>query len=349
MAIMGWRFPQKRLRELMKLLREVLTAAMTLPSSNKELALQQQQDAYIIRPFDMTDQCDLEIICRHVYNGRDYLPQTSQALVNDDDSQFVVLCNTNQVLAVANARMLRIHNILWLEAIRTSQAHVNQGCATKLTRHFVNLAQQRNQTLYSCTVASNVAMRKVFKRVGLVQVGCIHQLQFSDLIKLEGWSKGDARTAKPLLQAYGQDFTVNELDDAWVPVTDMAELQTVLRNVQNNGGLGFMPGLYELLSQRQVEECLNHKTIWKSSHETAAVALVKDDKIQSLQSPWVCSVAAVDAHDVASALNFLCGSSSHARPFTLSVDGAVLLEESALLSALPFASDACLLFASAAD
>jgi hypothetical protein len=340
------------------------------------------------RPFVVDDQPGLEEIC----GTDDYLPHIARQLLEDPHSRFVVVVeaeneqetnspdevntatSSTTVLAVANAR--RIHsNVIWLEAIRTSANHRNQGLATKLLQHLLtkdnynkgtasglqnntetaDSSQQQHEPgpsrlrFAGCTAASNAPMIRVLQRVSLTAKHFLHILQFSELRKLSGWSAADTATeAKPLLQALELEHFVSDIAKraVLVPIESMADLGRVLRQLQEqHRGMGYMPGLYELLSVTQLDQCLIHGRLWKTQAGTAVMALSQDHKIQSLRSKWVCSVAAGSAADVEAALWFACHR-PEAVPFTLSVDGCVDLSESTLLTTLPFHDDKCLLFQS---
>eukprot|EP00978_Attheya_sp_CCMP212_P015848 scaffold40975_cov41-Attheya_sp.AAC.2 len=269
--------------------------------------------------------------------------------------------------AVANARIFK-HRMRWLEALRTGEKHRSRGLARHLTQLLIDLSRSEQHEMCSCTVASNVAMQKVFERVGMKKISHIHQLSFATLKDLPGWKAGDDRTPKPLLQSIGAvdlvDGTARDMQ--WKTVTCEEELNTVLKQVKADGGIGHLVGLYELLPDSAVHESLRDGRVWKlvdtnnsedeSTGAGAAVfALTRDEKISSLSSRNVCSVAATTNLAFESALWQACCTDrclsllDGYTAFTVAFDGAIPIENSVLADALPLTDDACLLFGSSSD
>jgi hypothetical protein len=222
-------------------------------------------------------------------------------------------------------------------------------------------------------------MIQVLQRVGgmtrLSTYSSIHQLQFPYLLNLPGWSKqyteeGTAK-AQPLLQAMQLTEWVPETAKKedyyeWIRIESMEELNQALKSVQRQGGMGRMPGLYELLSTRQLQKALDEQHVWTkrkrkttttiaanattSTTTTTVLAFVEDIKIQSLRSRRVLSVASTSVEDVEAALWFACCCREEyaATPFVIAIDGAVDIHSSRLCSKLPFVEDPCVLFGTSA-
>jgi len=390
-------------------------------SSSSSQLQRHRRDGQIfrVRPYDSSsDRAAIESICKDVYGGRDYLPNTADSLADDPTCRFLVLevssdvdddgddcvvVNNEEirgptgsvvVAACANARTNFQRGMSWLEAVRTSKNYRGNGLAQQLTETLLQTTRFHDKCeLYSCTITSNIAMRRVFDKVGMKYLHNIHQLKMDTLMKLPGWAattrrkqRGDREEVveveqpEPLLKALSIEDLVSQeaRNQAWEQVKSVEELKEVLRHVKSNGGIGYLPGLYELLSEQAVADSLREGLVWKlvdnvrygdeevtsqvsksssvstsSAAQAAAVmALTKDEKIQSLRSPWVCSIAATEFRHFEGALWHSCfGSETTKAPrtFTVAVDGAVPVDDSScpFCRAIPFVDDTCLLFGSA--
>jgi len=364
-----------------------------------------------LRRFDVErDLPAITNICRNVYGGKDYLPNTAPDLAKDPNNIFMVLTvqqqqqeqqpidnegcasnnetNTDQPVAVGNAKQNMLPNMVWLEAIRTCPEHRGKGLAKLLTQSLIQASRQVNpqtQIIFTCTVESNRAMRKVLETVGMKTRHTIHQVQFSVLTQLPGWAartslEESAAAAQSFLQALKLEPHIRSEAKQqqylqWIPVTTQAELDTVLQQVKQNGGIGYLPALYKLLSTDKILQALTQGLVWKlqsrsddgnggdsSSAQAAVIAFSNDEQIQSLKSSRICSIAATTHLALESALWFACSDKvfsllqqqhhddtstnfdSSSRAFTIAVDGAVPLDGSnALCRAIPFVDDPCLL------
>ena len=324
--------------------------------------------SYRLRKFDVDKDMDaIQEICRSVYGGSDYLPKTAPALAGDPNSSFVVLANidTDRPAAVGNARRFK-PNMSWLEAIRTCPDHRGRGLARQLTQLLIESSHsEHGDAMYSCTVESNVAMRKVFDRTGMKRLGQIHQCSFADLKKLPGWAAdGDAVPPEPLLPSLGvADDSISDVAKQMqlTAISSEDELNKELARIRDKGGIGHLVGLYELLPDEGVRKSLDAKRVWKLSSKTnpkedfALIALVHEAKISSLKSPWVCSVSATSMVALEGALWNACSAQcvksmgAHVA-FTVAFDvcGVPIdsLNVPAAVKALPLTDDACLLFGS---
>lgn len=327
---------------------------------------------YIIRKFDTAKDLDaLHDICRNVYGGSDYLPKTAPILASDPNSCFYVMADdeTDRPAAVGNARKFK-PRMSWLEAIRTCEEHRGRGLARRLTQSLIDLSRsEHGSEVYSCTVASNVAMQRVFDRVGMMKLGQIHQCSFAELQKLPGWAAGgddhddddDNATPLPLLQSLGIEEQTCDMEST--SISSQEELNETLTQIKAKGGIGHLVGLYELLPDDAVNDSLKSGRMWKlacnSKEDVAVVAVAREEKISSLKSPWVCSISATSIEALEAALWHACSNQSlktlegHVA-FTVAFDvcGIPLDTEGSIsptVKTLPLTDDACLLFGSSTD
>ena len=352
-------------------------ASLTSSSSSEESS----SISYKLRKFDTSRDLDaLHDICRTVYGGSDYLPKTAPTLASDPNSSFLVAADvvTDRPAAVGNARRFK-PNMSWLEAIRTCEKHRSRGLARHLTQSLIDVSRSEHGCeVYSCTVESNIAMQRVFERVGMMRLGQIHQCSFAELKRLPGWAAGDDSDNRPLplLQSLGLErrtSTETENDDTKnmvaTTVNSEKELSTSLQHIKARGGIGHLVGLYELLPNEAVHDGLSGGRVWKLSgngnvddedrKDIALVAFVREEKISSLRSPWVCSISATSVTMLEEALWFACSGSCLDKldghmAFTVAFDCcAIPIVEtesvSPAIKALPLTEDACLLFGSSKD
>jgi GNAT superfamily N-acetyltransferase len=333
-----------------------MTVVLPSPASTA-LMTSNLNSSYNIRLFDaQKDLKALQAICKNVYADRDYLPSAALSMASDPLCRFLaVVCENDQAIAVANARTVR-PNMAWLEAVRTSREHQGKGLARQLSLSLIHQARENGCDMCSCTVASNTAMHKVFANVGMQQLALIHQISFTELSKLPGWAHDDDRPAQSLLKALALEQFIggSAMEQRWIRVNTKVELEKVLRRVKDNGGIGYLPGLYELLSEQDIESSIHQGLIFRSKRGDAVFSLTKNDKIQSLRSPWVFSLAATTSSALEGALRYACSDDflsllGRYSAFTLSVDGAVPIVGNTLFEALPWVDDHCLLFGTAKD
>lgn len=308
---------------------------------------------YHIRPFDPArDQKDLEKICRKVYGGTDYLPKVAASLASDPASRFLVLEDNNlgQLIAVGNVRKVK-PNMGWLEGVRTSEEHRGKGFAGMLTKHLIDQCKMDNHQVYTCTSQSNRAMQRIFDKVGMVFLNQIHQLSFSKLKQLPGWSSEDDRPGQSLFKVTGLEGSIGESARTlnWSRVQNEDEFRSVMQEIKQAGGMGHLPAIWELLSEHEAQQSLVNGRMWKleAKGKAAVVAFTKEDKIQSLKSKWVCSIAATTPDALESALwhanSESCLSTLEGDvAFTISMDGPI---SHALCESLPLADDPCVIFA----
>jgi len=198
--------------------------------------------------------------------------------------------------------------------------------------------------VYSCTVKSNIAMQKVFDKVGMKLIGKIHQCSFKELQKLPGWGTDEeanngrdsrriadaAPLQQPLLQSIGlAETAIPEarrriaVAENWSVVESEHELDAILADFRRKSSkaIGHLVGLYELLPDSAVGEAIRSGRVWKLRRESsssapastttepatsAVLAFTRDEKIASLRSKWVCTVSATSAAAFDSAMWYAC-------------------------------------------
>lgn len=363
---------------IFSLLPLIMVSSFSTTTDKNSATASSSAPSYRLRKFDVDKDMEaIHDICRDVYGGADYLPKTAPILANDPNSFFVVLADitTDRPAAVGNARRFK-PNMSWLEAIRTCSDHRSRGLARQLTASLIESSHgEHGDAMYSCTVASNVAMRKVFESTNMKELGHIHQCSFAELKKLPGWAAdggndddGDMASSippKPLLPSLGvADEMISDQAKQMqlAQISSEDQLNEELALIKAKGGIGHLVGLYELLPDEGIRKSLDANRVWKVSTTTspddfALLVLVHEAKISSLKSPWVCSISATSMVALEGALWTACsnhclrGIAGHVA-FTVAFDicgGPVDGQNGKLpvaVKALPLTDDACLLFGS---
>lgn len=330
--------------------------------------------------------------------------------VNDESCSFLALatkrkedCQQQQMLqrkegqeddtiiAVANYKRLPAQNAAWIEAVRTHSSYRNQGLASKLLQSIVELAKEEDRkykhqsptNVLTCTVKSNMGMQRVFDKLGFVQTDRISILSFSALRELPGWNAKDTTTSqgKPLLDALDLNHLLSPdarsiPASSWSTITTENQLLALLKEIQSEGGCGYLPGLHEYivpgpnrvdlkqsmerglvlalsipLDNKEMSGC-NEETTNDEKSERAILAFTQDKRISSLKSNWVCSISAHSTLAFEAALRHAHSSEIAKRingttdmvPFCLTFDGAVPVEENTIAHALPREDDECVVF-----
>jgi len=310
-----------------------------------------------VRHFDISkDQAALEDICANVYGGSDYLPSEGKNLAEDPNCSFLVLASeyNDKPLAVANHRRIN-SSLSWLECVRTCEQHRGKGLATKLIRNIVEESLAEGRQLMSCTVSSNTAMMRVFEKFGMTQLCRLRSIKSEELREQPGWSPGDERFAQPILKTFGLEQLVSERarNAQWNLVKSNSEIGVILEMVGKCGGNKNIPGLYEILDDStKLMDALTKERIYSlrwENDEVAMIAMVLDDRINSLRSKWVCSIIATSSEAFDSALWHSCSAEVLHKlnadvAFHVVFDDAVPLINGSIASSLPLVTDPCVLY-----
>jgi hypothetical protein len=294
-----------------------------------------------MRPYNPTfDHEHLVEICKDIYGGSDYLPSSAMAYHKDPNCDFQVLScpETNIPVACANLRCMSNNggsSAFWLEAVRTSSKHRNQGLGYRLLQSQLQMRvsgsdQSMPRQILSCTVQSNYAMGRVFDKVGMKHTSTIRLLKLDTLKALPGWAAdSDIPCAKHLLAAlHMQDLVSDSVkqkaaahaQSQWSVVKSTKEACQLIQDVQSHGGghghEHCMPGFYELIHVHSstFQESLEQGLVLSLASidgisPPAIMVFVRDTRISSLKSNWVLSVATTTEENLQSALWEGCTSS----------------------------------------
>lgn len=224
---------------------------------------------YQLREYDPTRESDrstLEEICKNVYGGGDYLPQTAASYAADPACSLLSLFgaeedNEDKMVAIANYKRLPTQNSAWIEAVRTHPDHRNQGLATTMLRSLVDVSKQENDVnknneptkIMTCTVQSNKGMVRALEKVGFAQCNTIPTLRWTVLKELPGWVPDCDKIPQPLLDALDLKHLVSPIaksidSSSWRTISTDQQLLERLQQCKTKGGCsGYIPGLYEYI------------------------------------------------------------------------------------------------------
>eukprot|EP00521_Asterionellopsis_glacialis_P018097 CAMPEP_0195296710 /NCGR_PEP_ID=MMETSP0707-20130614/20021_1 /TAXON_ID=33640 /ORGANISM="Asterionellopsis glacialis, Strain CCMP134" /LENGTH=427 /DNA_ID=CAMNT_0040358301 /DNA_START=205 /DNA_END=1488 /DNA_ORIENTATION=+ len=334
------------------------TSTSTLPSSPD----------WKMVPFDpLQHKSQLEDVCSSSDGGSDYVLHTFREYVEDHKCFFQAVIkeskdnnnendgssasektevdnnNNNNITlgAVGNLRILG-NGQAWIEAIRTSSHHRNQGLATRLLHGLLDVAatNQECKSVLSCTSKTNDPMLHVFEKVGMKKLTHVKMVEFAEIRKIPGWratstsktttatttstESGNTKT-QHLLHAFGIKDLVSCTAKSfqWSPVNNVDEIRNILRNIKKQGGAGFIPGLYEVVGVDSLVDKdgpFDNKLVFsltkqvsgsvsdddKDGSGDALICFKRDSRISSLKSKWVLSIAGTTEELVQAALWYAC-------------------------------------------
>lgn len=334
-----------------------LFVIMTLLSTNVQR--QASDGEWTTRPFHPNLNKNLMEMCKNTFGGNDYLPKMASTYTKDPNCHFQALIHVDSdtCAAVANMRMLN-ENTGWLEAVRTSEQYRNKGLAFRLLQSMVVDAADMGYTqVLSCTIKSNVAMRRVFDKLQMTELTRIQMIQFDALKALPGWAANSTTPCQHLLESLDIQHLVSESarTSKWSPVRSASHLERILQDIQSRGGCGLMVGVYEVLGGMRLQESLDEQLVFSlDDHEHPAVMVfARDERIASLKSNWSLSLAGTHDEHLQAALWHACspaiqakltrGTEEDVAGFTVALEG-VIPTDGPLCSALPLSEDACYVY-----
>ena len=241
---------------------------------------------------------------------------TTETIQTATFTRFVVT-TTKVVVAVANMRKLN-PTMAWIEAVRTSQQHRNNGLAFRLLQSMLEGAARHSsyKQVLSCTSHSNKAMRRVFDKLQMKQLAQIQMIKFDALKALPGWAASDSKpSCQHLLQALNVKHFVSERARSmqWHAVESKKELERILANIQSKGGCGFMPGIYQVVDGQRVQDAIQQGLVFSLDQDSAVVVFLRDARISSLKSNWSLSLAGVCDEHLQAALWYACSPNMQAK------------------------------------
>lgn len=325
-----------------------------------------------------------------LHNNTDYLPSIFKTYCDDPDCSFLALTgvDNDKLLAVSNYRRIG-NDIAWFEAVRTAEDARGKGYARSLLQEMLESAKNEGRkSLLSCTVASNIPMIKVFQKCGMNYICKLNMIDFSLFKTLPGWkrmkdqnndSNEDKIVPQNLLSAMNLKHTIRENAKNPSKVTAIKtqlELDDALQRMHESGGTKFVPGLFSILSPSQLSSSLDKGLIFfiestsknndnsqdssssggdNNDEAVALLVLSRDERISSLKSNWICSIATNSHLALETALWYACFSSDVQDRLEDDVAFCLIFndydsssgsnnEKSDFVSALPLAKDPCVLY-----
>jgi GNAT superfamily N-acetyltransferase len=120
----------------------------------------------VIREYQFEDHPDIVEICKDIWDGTDYIPDTINFLKKDPTCYPTVLIDDNKVISVVNLRLFN-KDIGWSEGMRTHPEYRGRGFASKLQEHQNKFAKELGcKNIWLSTAETNDATRKMLENMG---------------------------------------------------------------------------------------------------------------------------------------------------------------------------------------
>jgi GNAT superfamily N-acetyltransferase len=128
-----------------------------------------------IRPARPGDRAAVEHICASTWDWGDYVPDTWDAWLADEESTVIVGETKGQVVALSNI-VFQPDGQVWLEGMRVDPAFRRQGAAGRFLDYSIALARDRGARVVRLgTGANNKPVQTLMGRAGMEQVGAYVQ------------------------------------------------------------------------------------------------------------------------------------------------------------------------------
>jgi GNAT superfamily N-acetyltransferase len=285
-------------------------------------------DAFSIRPYSsVTDDQNLREMCKDVWGGTDYLPETASSYENDPACQFLVLEDqaSGSLAAAGNLRAIDPSKGIsyWIEAIRVSPSFEGRGVGTGLVRELCKRARDKGALeILSSTIDANRAMQAIFGKpeIDLVPVSGFRCPDWDKLENLHGWNTSDEKEPQNLLEVLGaKDLSSNDakFSRTWDVIETYAELRAVLKRMNRSGStIGHLPSIANpVFVSDDLRDSLRRGLVRKlrnadepdDDSKPCVFGIFRDRSMSpGLKSQYVCSIVATSREDFEAAVWEAC-------------------------------------------
>lgn len=233
------------------------------------------------RHYREQDHRDVVELCKDVYGGADYLPKILAALPEDPCCSPRVIHDGCKVVAFCNVRVFESddesHDVIYIEAVRVSEAVRGQGFGTRIVEETMNAAvadanSARVIRFLSTTISQNMAMRRIFEKAGWACRGYSEIWPSYNTVQTISESGEDARGQfLDLLHVSSLIPSAAEANiPLWEQVSDAGEILRILEELREGGGSFLLPRYFSLDTAAGASKFLQSKyseeegrTIWK--------------------------------------------------------------------------------------
>ena len=109
-------------------------------------------------------------ICKNIWEGNDYIPNTIDDWIKDENGDFYLLIDNGQIMGMGRLRSVD-DKTGWMEALRVAEEGRGQGYGQKITRYFVKEGIKKGfERLQLSTYFQNHASIHIIKDNGFEQV-----------------------------------------------------------------------------------------------------------------------------------------------------------------------------------
>lgn len=239
------------------------------------------------RPFQYTeDWQQIEEICRNVYNGHDGLVRRLANYAEDPMAHPHVLVDGSQVVAFCNLQFLSSYldteQIVYFDGCRVLESRRSSGLATMimtaLKDYAISVAKSGKPLCFlSTSIPPNVAMCKVFKRLGMNASSELHLWpSFVDLDHIRTVRNGRMVDILGVTQLIPK--SASPAFSNWKRISDGSEIRKALMDLQQIGCSGLLPLFFQIESPSEaadfLEESGSGRAVWKLEKNGTARALL---------------------------------------------------------------------------
>jgi GNAT superfamily N-acetyltransferase len=120
-----------------------------------------------IREILIEDQDQVNILCKTIWEGNDYVPGIFSIWVQNPLARTMGLFDDNELVAMGTIEKTEGTNIAWIQGLRVKDGYRLKGHATSITRALVDIAKELGIThLWYATSSKNEASMKVAEKSG---------------------------------------------------------------------------------------------------------------------------------------------------------------------------------------
>lgn len=121
----------------------------------------------ILRPLNIEDQSQVNLLCEGVWSGNDYVPEKFSEWIDDPNVSVFGVFEDEELLAICALELVKDTTIAWAEGLRVKEGQRKKGLAKKLVEHITKIANEQSvRTLWYATSSRNEASMAVAARVG---------------------------------------------------------------------------------------------------------------------------------------------------------------------------------------
>ncbi len=120
-----------------------------------------------VRELKIDDQEQVNDLCKGIWEGNDYVPDAFPRWVQSENAHVYGVFDDQRLLALSALEFVPETDIAWVEGLRVRDGYRQQGLATKVVEHIVEVARDHGaKTLWYVTGSLNEASQKVAEKAG---------------------------------------------------------------------------------------------------------------------------------------------------------------------------------------